>query len=258
MRRGGERGRPEAAAGGKTVGRTPDAQGARAAASTALTVLMGLGLMLAACSRTEPVREPPNRPLRAEPLGGRGAVDPRLGTSPSPRLVATSQRIPKGGGTYKVGEPYKIAGRWYTPQVDPHYDRTGIASWYGDDFHGRKTANGEIYDMMALSAAHTTLPMPSLVWVENLENGRRLLVRVNDRGPYAHDRVIDLSKAAARALGSEGRGLARVRVRYAGPAPLDGDDRREQAFLRSQPWYRLALTPRHGQPAGAMALGAGR
>ncbi len=148
--------------------------------------------------------------------------------------------IPKGGGIYKVGAPYQIAGRWYMPREEPTYDRTGIASWYGDDFHGRKTANGEIYDMRALSAAHPTLPLPSYVWVTSLNNNRTVLVRVNDRGPYAHDRVIDLSKASAHALGFEGQGLARVRVRYAGPAPLNGDDRREQAYLRSQPWYGLA------------------
>ncbi len=164
-------------------------------------------------------------------------VDPRWGTSPSRRAYTEKDQIPRGGGTYKIGAPYQIGGRWYTPENDPHYDRTGVASWYGNDFHGRKTANGEFYDMNALTAAHPTLPLPSLVWVTNTSNGRTILVRVNDRGPYVNDRLIDLSRASARALGYEGRGLGRVRVRYAGPAPLDGDDRREVAYLRAQPWY---------------------
>ena len=192
-----------------------------------------LVVALAACSRSEP---PPTQTVAR-------TVDPKTGTSASPRLYTDGRAIPKGGGTYKVGAPYQISGRWYTPQEDPGYDRTGVASWYGDDFHGRKTANGEIYDMRGLSAAHPTLPMPSYVWVTNENNGRTLLVRVNDRGPYAHDRVIDLSRVTARALDFEGRGLSRVRVRYAGPAPLNGDDRREQAHLQGQTWYRGAPPP---------------
>ena len=206
----------------------------------------GLGLLAAlaasACARNEP---PPssNQPRTVQ----RSSVDPKTGTSASPRLYAANTPIPKGGGTYKVGIPYQVSGRWYYPKDDPGYDRSGVASWYGDDFHGRKTANGEIYDMMALSAAHTTLPLPSYVSVTNLDNNRTVLVRINDRGPYAHDRVIDLSRAAARALGSEVKGLSHVRVRYAGPAPLNGDDRREQAFLRGQPWYG-AVAQSSGRP----------
>ncbi|MFM9943063.1 MAG: septal ring lytic transglycosylase RlpA family protein [Hyphomicrobiaceae bacterium] len=205
-------------------------------------VVLALAASLAACSRSAP---PPDGP---RPLS-RPSVDPRTGTSASQRIIADGSPIPKGGGYYKVGVPYRISGRWYYPKEDPTYDQRGIASWYGDDFHGRKTANGEIYDMHGLSAAHPTLPMPSYVWVTNEANGRTLLVRVNDRGPYAHDRVIDLSRAVARAIGSEGRGLAQVRVRYAGPAPLSGDDGREQAHLRNQPWYRpgdqnVAAAPR--------------
>jgi rare lipoprotein A len=122
----------------------------------------------------------------------------------------------------------------------------GIASYYAADFHGRRTANGEIFDMWALSAAHPTLPLPSLVYITNIENGRTLLLRVNDRGPYVNDRVIDVSRAAARYLGFESRGTARVRVRYAGRAPLTGDDRQEQRFLANQPWFRVALS--HAPP----------
>ena len=121
---------------------------------------------------------------------------------------------------YKVGSPYRVKGRLYRPAVDDDYDKIGIASWYGDAFHGRATANGEVFDKRRLTAAHTTLPLPSLVEVENLQNGKRLVVRVNDRGPFVDDRIIDLSEAAAEALGFAGAGLARVRVRFVGPAPL--------------------------------------
>jgi rare lipoprotein A len=166
----------------------------------------------------------------------------------SQRVVHDGRPVPKGGGTYKVGDPYQIGGQWFTPREDPGYDRRGIASFYAEDFHGRRTANGEIFDMWALSAAHPTLPLPSYVHVTNLENGRTLLLRVNDRGPYAHNRVIDLSRAAARYLGAEHRGLVQVQVRYAGPAPLSGDDRREQRFLASQPWFTVALSRPLGYP----------
>jgi rare lipoprotein A len=169
-------------------------------------------------------------------------IDPRTGTSPSPRVIPLGQPIPKGGGRYKLGEPYQVSGQWHVPREDAAYDRVGMASYYSTDFHGRRTANGEIFDMWALSAAHPTLPLPSYVYVTNLENGRTLLLRVNDRGPYVNDRIIDLSRTAARYLGYETRGLARVRVRYAGRAPLSGDDRYEQRFLASQPWFRVALS----------------
>jgi rare lipoprotein A len=116
-------------------------------------------------------------------------------------------------GKYKVGKPYQISGVWYYPQVDYGYDETGIASWYGPGFHGKKTANGETYDQNALTAAHRTLPMPSLVEVTNLQNGRSLRLTVNDRGPFAHGRIIDVSRRASQLLGFHRRGTARVRVR---------------------------------------------
>jgi len=114
--------------------------------------------------------------------------------------------------TYKVGKPYKIAGVWYYPEEDWNYEETGIASWYGPNFHGRPTANGEVFDMNLVSAAHRTLPMPSYVMVTNLENGRSMEVRVNDRGPYAHGRIIDLSKRAAELLGFKDNGTAKVKL----------------------------------------------
>lgn len=113
---------------------------------------------------------------------------------------------------YKVGKPYQIGGIWYYPKEDYEHDETGIASWYGTKFHGRKTANGEIYDMNALTAAHRTLPMPSYVRVTNLENGRSLVLRVNDRGPFARSRVIDVSRRGSQLLGFQRQGTAKVRV----------------------------------------------
>jgi rare lipoprotein A len=120
--------------------------------------------------------------------------------------------------------------------MDPTYDEYGVASWYGADFHGRKTANGEIFNANALTAAHPTLPLPCYAYVTNLNNGRTVLVRVNDRGPYVSDRIIDLSYAAAKQLGYTSKGKARVHVQYAGLAPLNGDDSRERQFLAMQPW----------------------
>ena len=123
-----------------------------------------------------------------------------------------AEAIKGQGGTYKIGSPYKIAGQWYYPKEDYDYSEVGTASWYGEDFHARKTANGENYDMHALTAAHRTLPLPSIVKVTNLENGRSLVLRVNDRGPYAKNRIIDISKRGAQLLGFQTQGTAKVRV----------------------------------------------
>jgi rare lipoprotein A len=113
---------------------------------------------------------------------------------------------------FKVGQPYKINGNWYHPEFVTEYEAIGIASWYGSPYHGRLTANGELYDMYALTAAHPTLQLPSVVRVTNLDNGRSLVLRVNDRGPFLKNRLIDLSLAAARPHGIERQGLARVHV----------------------------------------------
>ena len=125
-----------------------------------------------------------------------------------------------GAGIYKVGNPYQIAGVWYRPAEDFSYDETGIASWYGEDFHGKYTANGEIYDLNALTAAHRTLPMPTIVQITNLENGRSMELRVNDRGPFARGRIIDVSRRAAQLLGFEAQGTAKVRVRILVPETI--------------------------------------
>lgn len=122
-----------------------------------------------------------------------------------------------GSGEQKIGRPYTIAGRTYVPARDDDYDATGISSWYGPNFHGRPTANGEIFDQNLLTAAHTTLPIPSMIEVTNLENGRSAVLRLNDRGPFAGDRILDVSRAAAIELGFLEQGLAQVRVRYLGP-----------------------------------------
>lgn len=179
-------------------------------------------------------------------------TDPaRPGTLAS--LNAAPGSVPKVKGVYKVGKPYVINGVTYYPTEDPSYDRTGIASWYGTEFHGKQTANGELFDMGAITAAHPTLPMPSLVYVTNLTNGRTLLVRVNDRGPYKPGRIIDLSRQSARLLGFEGQGVTQIRVRYAGPAPLDPNDTsRERQFLAIQPWNRYAST---GRPWFGLGMG---
>ena len=173
-------------------------------------------------------------------------VDPRYGTSASARVVEPGEPVPKGGGVYRVGKPYMIGGREYVPQEDVNYSAVGMASWYGDDFHGRYTANGEIFDMNSLSAAHPTLPLPSYVRVTNLANHKSMVVRVNDRGPYVGNRLIDVSVRTAKLLGFYGNGLTKVKVEYVGRAPLQGsDDRKLASTLRdgapgAQPQVQLA------------------
>src|ERR1700742_3468946 len=130
--------------------------------------------------------------------------------------------VPHTAGVYKVGNPYQIDNVWYYPHEQPDYDETGIASWYGPTFYGKYTANGEMYDGNALTAAHRTLPLPVNVRVTNLENGKSIIVRVNDRGPYARGRIIDLSKRAAELLDVVQTGTARVRVTYVGRADING------------------------------------
>ncbi len=146
-----------------------------------------------------------------------------------------SASLPSGnGGHVKTGKPYKVAGQWYYPLASANgYDKTGVASWYGKKFHGKKTANGERYDMHAMSAAHKTLPLPTMVRVTNLDNGRSVVVRVNDRGPFVKSRIIDLSYAAAHALGYDKKGTAHVRVQT-----LDGN------VVNSAPSPAIRRTPK--------------
>ena len=187
---------------------------ARVRLCLSLALIASLGAFIAAC-------------------GGDGE---RLGE----RVIPLGQPVPKGGGVYMLGKPYQVGGMWYTPREEPGYNRVGRASWYGELFHGRRTANGEIYDMDRLSAASPTLPLPVYAQVTNLTNGRTIVVRVNDRGPYANDRIMDLSRHSAEVLGFRGSGTALVRVKYLGRAPLSGDDRYEQKFLAGQSWMQVA------------------
>src|SRR4051812_23473250 len=143
---------------------------------------------------------------------------------PPPQPVAEdhSVQVPPSAGVYKVGQPFQVDDVWYYPREQPDYDETGIASWYGPTFYGHHTANGEMYDGNQLTAAHKTLPMPVNVRVTNLDNGKSLVVRVNDRGPYARGRIIDLSKRAAELLDVVQTGTARVRVTYLSRADING------------------------------------
>ena len=167
---------------------------------------MMLAGFLAACQTSRPVYPTPLAPSSA-PVANAPAPPP-------PPVMANP--------IYKVGNPYQVGGVWYYPQEQPAYDETGIASWYGIDYHGHLTANGEVFDRNGISGAHPTLPMPVNVRVTNLENGRSLVVRVNDRGPYVNGRILDLSEHAADLLGFRLNGLARVRVTYIGRADLNG------------------------------------
>ena len=153
---------------------------------------------------------------------------------PAGRLSPTASRVPRGGGQYLVGRPYTVAGHRYYPAENPSYTAVGMASWYGAAFHGRRTANGEVYDMASLSAAHPTMPLPSYARVTNLGNGYSVIVRVNDRGPYHGGRVMDVSSRVADVLDMKAMGTAKVKVEYVGPAPMEGsDDSQLLASLRT-------------------------
>lgn len=169
-----------------------------------------------------------------------GCAEAELGAQLAKSISGTTagERIdghPDGrGGYFKVGNPYKVDGDWYYPKEDTSYDSTGIGSWYGPQFHGKKTANGEVFDQNSISAAHPTLPMPTIARVTNLENGRSLIVRINDRGPFARGREIDLSRRSAELLGYRVQGTAKVRVQYLGRAPLYGEKMPKQ-FAKAAP-----------------------
>lgn len=150
-------------------------------------------------------------------------AESEYGVKASPR-VASGKNVPKGGGRYLVGKPYVVRGKTYVPKHNPDYEATGLASWYGSAFHGRKTANGEVYDQYHISAAHPTMPLPSYARVTNVENGSSVVVRVNDRGPFHKGRIIDVSEKTADLLDIKGTGTAKVKVEYVGPARMDGHD----------------------------------
>lgn len=177
-------------------------------------------------------------------------AESEYGVKASPRVTTKLSNLPRGGGRDQLGQPYKVRGKMYYPKEDKSYRKVGGASWYGDAFHGRLTANGEIYDMTHLTAAHPTMPLPSYARVTNLENGNSVIVRVNDRGPYHEGRLIDLSRRAAEMLDYTRVGTARVQVEYVGRAPLDGQD--EQYLMASYRPGNRAPDPSDGLPTGVM------
>lgn len=186
-----------------------------------LALVTGTALTVANCSSTVATRN------------GR-VVDSKYGVVASPKVIADGEPIPKGGGREMIGKPYVVAGRTYVPVSGKGYTREGWASWYGTAFHGRLTANGEIFDRESVAAASPTLPLPSYVRVTNTLNKRSMIVRVNDRGPYEQGRLIDVSERAADALGFQRRGTSRVRVEYLGKASTRGsDDAKLLATLRT-------------------------
>jgi rare lipoprotein A len=173
-------------------------------------------------------------------LAGCGGPDRHASLNETAAPEEMDEPVQKSPGSYRVGRPYFVGGRPYFPSENPNYRAEGIASWYGPDFHNRRTANGETFDMHGISAAHPTMPLPSYARVSNLANGRSVIVRVNDRGPFKGNRVIDVSGKAAELLGFRQNGLAQVRVEYVARAPLTGSDDR-----------MLMATLRQGEPAPA-------
>jgi len=183
------------------------------AKALACAVLLLGGLALSGCAETQLVVHAAKKYVNAD-----------RSAPPTGKLVETDETAPVGTrrGHYKVGDPYVVAGVKYFPKEDPAYDVTGIASWYGEAFHGKDTANGEVYDMNLLTAAHKTLPMPVFVRVTNLENGRAIELRVNDRGPFVNSRIIDISRRGAQLLGFFKQGTAKVRVQIISSAGQKG------------------------------------
>lgn len=186
------------------------------------TFVLAAGIAVSACSSSGP-------PTAFKQHSKEYFSEAQYGRA-SPRVVAAGP-VPKGGGHTVVGASYRVAGKTYIPSDSPRYSETGYASWYGEAFHGRLTANGEVYDVNGLTAAHPTMPLPSYARVTNLENGRSMIVRVNDRGPFAKDRIIDLSSRVADMLDVKDQGTAKVKVAYVGPAEMDGRD--EKMLLAS-------------------------
>ncbi len=171
---------------------------------------------VASCATTEaPKKKPRSKEYFSEK---------EYGVKASPRVVADGRPVPKGGGRFMVGQPYQVKGQTYVPKEDPNYRKSGLASWYGSAFHGRLTANGEVYDSAHLSAAHPTFPLPSYARVTNVETGSSVIVRVNDRGPYHPGRIIDVSGKTAELLDMKRTGTAKVNVQYVGRARMDGQD----------------------------------
>lgn len=214
-----------------------------------LVILAASASLLAACASPKP--DAPVTKKRSKEY----FAESEYGVKASPR-VATGKRIPRGGGRDQLGKPYQVRGKWYYPKEDKRYSKVGSASWYGDAFHGRLTANGEVYDTAHLTAAHPTMPLPSYARVTNMANGSSVIVRVNDRGPYHDGRIIDLSQRAAEMLDYTRAGTARVKVDYVGRAPLDGHD--DHYLMASYQPGNKATDPSVGLPTGVMIAMDGR
>lgn len=212
---------------------------------SALALLAASAALLAACATSQP-KGMVHKTTRSKEY----FAESEYGVKASPRVTTRKTRLQRGGGREQLGKPYKVRGRWYYPKEEKGYSKVGAASWYGDAFHGRLTANGEIYDMTHLTAAHPTMPLPSYARVTNTKTGSSVIVRVNDRGPYADDRIIDLSKRAAEMLDYAQIGTAKVKVEYVGRAPLDGND--DQYLMASYHPGNRAPDPSDGLPTGVM------
>ncbi len=163
-------------------------------------------------------------PKSSKPRSKEYFSEKEYGVKASPRVVGEGQSVPKGGGRFMVGQPYEVKGKTYVPKEDPNYNKSGLASWYGSAFHGRLTANGEVYDSDHLSAAHPTFPLPSYARVTNVDTGSSVIVRVNDRGPYHPGRILDVSEKTAEMIDIKRVGTGRVNVQYMGRARMDGND----------------------------------
>ncbi|MBZ9821717.1 septal ring lytic transglycosylase RlpA family protein [Mesorhizobium sp. CA4] len=219
---------------------TPARPRLRRASAFALCALSGL--LLAACASQPEPKGMVYKKARSKEY----FAESEYGVKASPRV----QFMRRGGGRDQLGKPYQVRGKWYFPKEEKNYAKVGLASWYGDAFHGRLTANGEVYDMTHLTAAHPTMPLPSYARVTNLETGSSVIVRVNDRGPYHEGRIIDVSERAAQMLDYDKVGTARVKVEYVGRAPLDGDD--DQYLVASYHPGKNRPDPSDGLPTGVM------
>ncbi len=222
-----------------------DSARTRLRGATTIAVLVIASACLAACSTTQPKSMVVPKKKSKEYFS-----EAEYGVKASPRVSTKETKLARGGGRDQIGKPYKVRGKVYYPKEEKNYKKTGLASWYGDAFHGRLTANGEIYDMTHLTAAHPTMPLPSYAKVTNTENGSSVIVRVNDRGPYSHGRLIDLSKRAAEMLDYTHSGTAKVQVEYIGRAPLDGAD--DEYLMASYRPGNRAPDPSDGLATGVM------
>lgn len=198
--------------------------------------IIAIGLIVAGCSSA-----------KKDPFAGIGSP-----------YYSKAGPLPKGGGRYHVGKSYEVAGVSFTPKAQPNYDKTGVASWYGPQFHRRMTSNGEWFDMNELTAAHATLPLPSYAKVTNLANGRNVVVRINDRGPFVGTRIIDMSRKSAEVLGFKPQGMAKVRVQYIGSAPLNDQGQHLAAMnreLRNGTPLRQMMAAANGEGMGGSGSG---